>query len=475
MTIHRVLIGLLIVLSLPFAGNATAEGKKKQTEQDVAQARAELQAAVMRFSDHFASRLVEGFSEVEEQEPPIDTWRTVFEDVLFATQAAYTMAVDPTPSIAILDLVALVSLGRIAYEEDRIPKYGEQVASMKRAFQSLEPQVWAMAAEVLTPQQQADLRAMIEAWRAENREFKSSSFALVRFGDFAAFKAESSLSKATRSGMFGMKQAVREADKIRDLAERAMFIVTRMSVLSQGYAELMSLQALSKPEVRTLLGNVDQLTAVLVQFLELITSGREAVLDGLMEDATALTRETVQSAMDQISVERKGAVDQIFDRIAEERQATMDLILSTEEPVRGVLSDVNQTVTAANELANSVNTLAARFVPERPPGWQPEPTEPLDLEQVQRALASLTGILEQTDGIVRSVELLIASPHWEERLPQFLQMVNGMEAEAEEFTDRSFLQAAALIAIFFVLLLAYRLASHRLIAAPPPSEPDQPS
>ncbi len=143
----------------------------------------------------------------------------------------------------------------------------------------------------------------------------------------------------------------------------------------------------------------------------------------------------------------------------------MELILTTEEPVRGVLSDVNQTVTAANELALSVNTLAARFVPERPPGWQPEPTEPLDLEQVQGTLASLSGILDQADGIVRSIDDLMASPHWEERLPQFLQMVNGMEAEAEEFTNRSFLQAVALMVIFFALLLAYRFVSHRLIAA----------
>jgi hypothetical protein len=145
MTIRRVLIGLLIVLALPFAGNATAEAKKKQTEQDAAQARAELQSAVMRFSDHLASRLVEGFSEVEKQDLPTEVWRVAFEDLLFATQAAYTIAVDPSPRAAVLDLVVLVSLGRIAYEDDRIPKYGETFAPMRQAFQSLEPEVWAMA------------------------------------------------------------------------------------------------------------------------------------------------------------------------------------------------------------------------------------------------------------------------------------------------------------------------------------------
>jgi hypothetical protein len=185
-------------------------------------------------------------------------------------------------------------------------------------------------------------------------------------------------------------------------------------------------------------------------------------MEDLMENATALTRETA----DRVTVERENTVDQVFDRIAVERQATIDLILSTEEPVRGVLSDVNQTVTAANELAISINTLAARFVPERPPGWQPEPSEPRDLEQVQGALASVTGILEQADGIVRSVDGLMASPHWEERFPQLLQVVDRMEAEAEEFTDRSFLQAVALIVLFFILLFAYRYVSHRLIATP---------
>lgn len=446
MNVRHVLICMLIVV-LPFAADAAASSKKKQSGQEAAQARAELQAAVMRFSDHVASSLVEGFSEVEEQGPPTDVWLVVFADLLFATQAAYTIAVDPTPSSAVLDLVVLVSLGRIAYEEDRVPKYGEPVAPMGRAFQSLEPKVWAMADKLLTPPQQADLRAMIAAWREANPELKSFSFAFVRFGDFADLKADSSLAKATRSGMFGMKGALAEIDKVRDLAERGMFVATRMPLLTQAYVELVYTQALQKPEVLNLMDNVDQATETLAGVPDLITSERQAVLD-------------------RVRVEREAAVEQVFDRLAVERQATIDMIVDTEEPVRGVLSDVNQTVTAANELALSVDTLAARFVPERPPGWQPEPTESLDLEQVRAILADVTGILEQTDGIVRTVDDLMTSQHWEERLPQLLQVVDRVGAEAGELTDRSFLQAVALMVIFFVLLLGYRFVSHRLIGKP---------
>jgi hypothetical protein len=307
---------------------------------------------------------------------------------------------------------------------------------------------------------------MIAEWRAANPSFKSSAFAYVRFDDFSGLKADSSLSKATRSGVFGMKQAVKEIDAIRNLAERGMFLASRMPLLSQAYVELVYTQAMSKPEVRTLMSNVDQLTEVLVQAPDLVTSEREAVMDDLMADATTLTRETVQRTMDRVATERKDAIDQLFDRLAVERQATIDLILSKEQPVRGVLSDMNQTVTAANDLAISVDTLVARFVPERPPGWQPEPSAPLDLEQVQGALNHVTEILAQADGIVRSVDGLIASPQWDARVPQLLQAVDRMEAEAEELTDRSFLQALALMVIFFVLLLAYRFASQRLIAAP---------
>jgi len=394
MTIRRVLVSLLLVLALPFADGAKAAPKKKGTDQDGSQTRAQLQVEVMRFSDHFASRLVEGFSEVEDQELPTDVWRTTFEDLLFATQAAYT--------IAVLDLVVLVSLGRIAYEEDRIPRYGEQVAPMGRAFQALEPEIWAIAAKLLTTQQQADLRAMIEEFRVGNPALTSFSFAFVRFGDFAGLKADSSLSKATRSGLFGsMKQAVREIDEIRNLAERGMFVATRMPLLSQAYVELVYVQALNKPEIRNLLGNFDQLTDILAQVPDLITSEREVVMNDLMEKATTLSKETIDGAMDRLTVERRDAVDQVFDRIAQERQATFDLIVSEEQPVRGVLSDLNQTVTGANELAISVNTLAARFVPERPPGWQPEPSEPLDIAEVRSALADIAGILEKNDGIVQ--------------------------------------------------------------------------
>ena len=86
--------------------------------------------------------------------------------------------------------------------------------------------------------------------------------------------------------------------------------------------------------------------------------------------------------------------------------------------------------------------------------------------QVRGALANGTGILEQADSIVRSVDGLMASPHWEERLPQLLQVIDRAEADAEKLTDRSFLQAVALIVIFFLVLLAYRYVSRRLIWAP---------
>jgi hypothetical protein len=150
---RRAVICLLSVLALQFATGTTGAGKKKEARSDASQAAADLQVAVMRFSDHFVSRLVEGFSEVEEQEPPTDIWRIVFEDLLFSTQAAYAIAVDPSPSLAVLDFVVLVSLGRIAYEDDRVPKYGEAVAAMGRAFQALEPEVWSMASKLLTAQQ----------------------------------------------------------------------------------------------------------------------------------------------------------------------------------------------------------------------------------------------------------------------------------------------------------------------------------
>ena len=113
----------------------------------------------------------------------------------------------------------------------------------------------------------------------------------------------------------------------------------------------------------------------------------------------------------------------------------------------------------------SVNALAARFVPERPPGWQPEPSEPLDIQEVRGALADVNGLLEKTNGIVRSVDGLMASPNWQERLPQFLQVIGQVENEVEALVNRVFLLAAALLVIFFVLLLGNRYVSHRLIPA----------
>ena len=68
---------------------------------------AELQLDLMSYADRYASVAAQAIDDVERMGPPPETRRAILGDLVYSTAAAFTIAAEPDPQLALLDLVVL--------------------------------------------------------------------------------------------------------------------------------------------------------------------------------------------------------------------------------------------------------------------------------------------------------------------------------------------------------------------------------
>ena len=114
--------------------------------------------------------------------------------VTYSASQAYIVAIEEDPGVALLDLLAMVTLGRIIFEEEGLKRYGQKVQPIIRGFKRAEKDIMQIAAGILTTDQLINLKNIVRRWRQNNPEVLF--FPLVRFSNFAAGRRESKLTRA---------------------------------------------------------------------------------------------------------------------------------------------------------------------------------------------------------------------------------------------------------------------------------------
>ncbi len=381
--------------------------------------RAQLRHEVMRFSRSFLAQVNQAADAIEKHSLTPQARLAAHQGKLMYGASSLDIAIGPNPEVNLLDMVVFVTLARIVVEEYWVPQvFGAAGQDLLEVFRRFEADIWAIAAKVLTPEQQQDLRNLIQEWRKRHPDQRY--VAAVRFGDFSEHIGKSTLADAQRSGgLFGVKGVTHSVDEIRLLSERLLFYAQLMPFLVRWQAERLFLTIAATPEMQQVLANLTHFTETASEFAQV---------------AKALP-----------------------GQISEEREKTIDQLMAQEQRVRGVLTDLRQTLTAGTALASQLNTtvgsvdgLVARLHARR--------KEPVDIKDVVK-------VLEQTTLAIQSTEQLLTSPGWDQRFPQLIQLVNRTESEGEEWSDHAFRRAIVLILIFFVALFAYRFASAKLIGS----------
>ena len=117
------------------------------------------------------------------------------------TETLLDIATGPNAVAAMLDVVVVETLARMVLEEHGEALVGMPVEPLVQALRDGERDIWEVAAKVLRPEQQEELRTLIDEWRARNPNDLYTSD--VRFADFAGSRFMSALSEAN----FSMRDA----------------------------------------------------------------------------------------------------------------------------------------------------------------------------------------------------------------------------------------------------------------------------
>jgi len=483
----RLLFTLAIVsamlLVLPIS-HATAKKKSKKAKQEdtFVMSEAELQSQVMSYADRLAMILSSAFYAYEQQSPPSTQHRVIAIDTVYTIAAAYTIAAETDPDGGLLDMVSMVTLGRIIYEKVRRKGFGKQVQPLLEGYRAAERDIWFLAAQLLTEPKQRELRMIIDDWRKKHPEV--DNYFYVRFADFSEERKGSLLSKTDKTGGIfkSVDRMTQQVEEFRILSERGLYLVSRMPLLTGLFADVWVSRIMLNPELKMVLEDIHTFAEVSKRFAvvaekmpEGLPKEREQIINQAMLNANRLTAASIEKVAEKFAQERDAAVKQLIEEFSIERKKAMDDMLVEENRIKSLLTELRQTLDAGSNMVTATNTLVERLnigqgTPKASAGagsTAAKTSEPVDLKDVEVILTKTAGVVNQMNRILANLDQLMASQGWQQTLPQLLQAAESIQEEGRAWITRMIILGIVLIfagCIGIILaLLVYRFVAERYI------------
>jgi hypothetical protein len=421
------IIPLLILPVLFDETGYAAKQTKKDKEKSHVMTEAQLQSHLMSFADRFASISGSAWLIYDQQAPPSEERLVVLSHSTNAVSSAFTIAADADPNMALLNMVSMVSLGRIIYEEALLKKYGPRIEPMLELFRKAETDIWGLADRVLTPKQHQDFKAIIMAWHKANPEV--IFFPYIRFSDLIDVRGKSMQVKA--KGLFSsVENATQEVEEMRLLAERGIYLGTRMPLMLGGFMDFWFSELNQNPEIKKTMDDLHRFSA----------------------------------STERLANVAENLPDQIKDFISEE------------QGVQVSLKELRRTLETGNELVTSTNALVDRLiVGQLISSEDSSPVEPFNIKDYQATLAEASKTIQLLERLIKAFDQVMLSQGWEQTLPKIVESLDHIGSEGDERIDHAFSLGLVFILIFmvgqFFTLLAYRYASNRIFGWKPKGSP----
>ncbi|MBW1693243.1 MAG: OmpH family outer membrane protein [Deltaproteobacteria bacterium] len=442
---------IFLTVSIVVLTTGTGNGAKGDKDKSISViTEAELQSHLMSFADRFTSIISTAAHKYDALSPPPESRLPVMGSAIYARAAAYIIAAESDPDVALLDMAVMVTLGRMIYEEHWQKKFGNQVEPVINGFRKAEEDIWQIVNEVLTIDHQRELHALILEWYQNHPDMYV--FYNIRFSNFSAERRKSKLSKKQKeSGLVkSVDAATQQVEEIRLQAERGMFLATRLPMMTGAFTDIWYSRLATNPDFNRILNNIDQLSEV---------SERLADVAEKLPDHVAKERDkTIKQAMKNISAERQAAIKQFMMDLSTERKKAIQEFLDEEQRMRGLLAELRQTLTAGSELVTSVNTLAERLDLGHSETDAASSSEPFNIKDYQATLVEASNVIQKLDSLTKTIERVIDSPGFKQLEPIFDKSVGRVEKEGEKIIDHTFRRTVLLILICLFAYIGARLA-----------------
>ncbi len=251
------------------------------------------------------------------------------------------------------------------------------------------------------------------------------------WGDFAAMRKQSTLAQAVASGgvFASVRDATLEVEQTRLLAERGIFLASRVPLLMGAFGDVWLTQWLFNPEMEKVLRDVHTVSKV---------SARLAAV-----------------------------AEQLPDQIAAERRNLIQDLESHEKMLRGLTTDLRQTMREGSELISLVNetTKSVESTSLRIDAMLRTPASgrPFDIMDYQNTVLAVSDTLVGVKILLHEFDELAAAKDLQKPFPLVVKITDRLGLETQEVITHAFILGAVLILIFFLSLFGYRYAAKRLL------------
>lgn len=434
-----------------------------------------VQSEVMDFTDDMTIRLIEAIDQIELAAPSIESRVMAHRLKYTVAHGATIIAAAQNPRIALVDMLVMVSLQETLLNQNIVPKYfGPESARLVQIFDESEREIRRLAAATLTPEQLAEVDAMILRWLGANADRYFAAY--VRLSDFAEARQ---IAAAQAGGgrpsnvlgflfidpLSGLDPTTRELEQTRLFAERALYYLQRAPMLVSWQAELLFIDTVSEPEIRQLVGNAGTVTEAVARV--------SAEVAGLREQIPALLAEERRAAIEQAGViideQRQAAIAQAIAGLREERIAVIDQLAAEQERLGQTVTQLQSTIDAGTTLSDSLRLTTGSvsdLATQLRLGEEGDPNdEPFRIQDYTLALQEATRAAEELGRLAASLTGATDPAVLNARLDLVEQRLVTAEDTANRLVDRVFALAMRLVIVLLIGLLVVLVVGSALGAA----------
>lgn len=415
-------------------------GKNKEeqaSEQNLARLK-ELDQRLYAFADRYTTLVVSAADEIVANNPDPEQRRLAHQIKLVGTSSIYDIVTNTDPFSKLMDLLLVVTLQSYTWiDEDRAEQaFGKRATPLIRALRTARTDIWKLASGVLKPDQLQRLDNLILESRKDNPDVSFVSF--MRFNEVSAARNRSVVAELkAETGLFSsISEAAKVADEARQLAERAFYQSKRMPFLMNWQMEALLNETLSKPEIRGQLQGATEMT----QAVSRMSAVAEKLPQTLSSERAAIFEEIGK---------REPMVTRVLEQTRRTTAEARELSMSGER----LTAQLNETTKGLNTTLQTLDSFMARQAKANPPDPN---AEPFRIGPYVQAASEINQAVAGVNQALGRTEQFLESKPWTPALQE-------ADALARARIDQLFWRAAALMLMFFVLLLGYRVLSQRLL------------
>ncbi len=393
---------------------------------------AELDELTRAFADRYVGLLSSTCDALKKDNTDPVQRREAQELLLNCASNVYDIASNADAFTRMLDLVVVTTLvSQVWIDDDRAGEvFGERGEVLVRALHHGRVEAWALAAQVLRPDQLELLDYTMWDWRQHNPDMVHMPF--VRFSNFAIGRGKSATAAVLAAGGFfsNVGKAGRSVDEARLLSERMFYQLKREGTLLRWQVEAAKDDIVATPEVGKHLSDISRLTNQMEALPKNVATERQALVQAVDE--------------------RAKTIDGLLNRLG-----------TTLSEAKGAANSVGA---AGDSLTQVLTTADSVFRLSASPATQP--SRPFDVREYTAGVKEFTSAMTEMNHVLKSSDELLSSPQWQSKIDQLNDSADGRMkvavVQSQIVTDRMFRQLYIAIAVFFALLILYRVIGYFL-------------